>query len=189
MYLYHVGFEIIKDIDLKYGRKNADFGQGFYLSSDLDFSKKWARISKNKDTILNIYDLDLTDLKVLNFNGRNEDWFNYIYKNRNNYEDMYKDYDVVIGSIANDTIFDLYGILTSGLINNNIALKILSVGPSYTQIVIKSEKAKLKLKFIKYEILNKDDNLKTKKEVKKDEEEYQNIVFSMLDDKIKNLIN
>ena len=47
MYLYHVGFEIIKDVDLKYGRKNADFGQGFYLSSDLDFSKKWTRISKN----------------------------------------------------------------------------------------------------------------------------------------------
>ena len=189
MYLYHVGFEIIKDIDLKYGRKNADFGQGFYLSSDLDFSKKWARISNNTDTILNIYDFDLADLKILNFNERNEDWFNYIYKNRNNYDDIYKEYDVVIGSIANDTIFDLYGIVTSGLINNDIALKILSVGPSYTQIVIKSEKAKSKLKFINYEILNKEDILKTKKEVKKVEEEYQKLVFSMLDDKIKDLMN
>ena len=41
--VYHVGFDIIKEIDLKHGRSNADFGQGFYLSPDLDFSKKWAR--------------------------------------------------------------------------------------------------------------------------------------------------
>ena len=31
--LYHTGFEKIRRPDVHYDRKNADFGQGFYLSS------------------------------------------------------------------------------------------------------------------------------------------------------------
>ena len=58
MILYHVGFDIIKDIDLRHGRINADFGQGFYLSNNIEFSKKWATIKNDRDTILNFYDLD-----------------------------------------------------------------------------------------------------------------------------------
>ena len=37
MILYHVGFDIIKNPDIHYGRKNADFGQGFYLTDDKEF--------------------------------------------------------------------------------------------------------------------------------------------------------
>jgi len=53
MKLYHVSLDIIKDIDIYHGRINADFGQGFYSSLNIEFSKKWAPISKDKDTILN----------------------------------------------------------------------------------------------------------------------------------------
>ena len=31
------------DPDITIGRKNADFGQGFYLTDDLDFTRRWAR--------------------------------------------------------------------------------------------------------------------------------------------------
>lgn len=189
MELYHVGFNIIKEIDLKHGRINADFGQGFYLSNDLDFSKKWAQISDDKDTIINYYSLNDKDLKILNFKERNNDWIDYIFKNRNGYADIYKDYDVIIGPIANDTIFNLYGILTSGLINNETALKILNNDPLYYQIVIKSEKAKSQLKFLKYEILDKDIIKNNIDEVKKIEEDYQNLMFSFLDDSVIDILS
>ena len=55
MKLYHVGFEIIKNPDIKHGRKNADFGQGFYLSPNHDFSLRWARVSKDSNTYINTY--------------------------------------------------------------------------------------------------------------------------------------
>ena len=110
MDLYHVGFEIINEIDLKRGRENADFGQGFYLSNNLDFSMKWAGISRKKDTILNYYSLSTSNLKILEFKERNEEWLDYIFRNRNGYPDLYKDYDLIIGPISNDTIFNLYGI-------------------------------------------------------------------------------
>ena len=38
--LYHTGFETIRKPDITIGRKNADFGQGFYLSDDEEFSAK-----------------------------------------------------------------------------------------------------------------------------------------------------
>ena len=51
--LYHTGFQSIPEPDIRYGRKNADFGQGFYLSADLAFSKRWAREQKGLSTWLN----------------------------------------------------------------------------------------------------------------------------------------
>ncbi len=34
MKLYHTSFSIIENPDIYFGKKNADFGQGFYLSDD-----------------------------------------------------------------------------------------------------------------------------------------------------------
>ena len=114
--LYHTSFDIIKNPDIKYGRKNADFGQGFYLSDNKEFSKLWSRIRKDQKVHINSYSLLLDDLKIKRF-IRNIDWFEYIYENRNNVNDFYNDYDLIIGPIANDTIYDTWGILSSGILD------------------------------------------------------------------------
>ena len=44
MILYHTGFETIKEPDVHLGRRNADFGQGFYLTAD----RKAVRIQINR---------------------------------------------------------------------------------------------------------------------------------------------
>ena len=49
-------------------------------------------------------------------------------------------YDVLIGPIANDTIYDIWGITTGGLLSEAQALEILSVGPQYEQVVVKRGK-------------------------------------------------
>ena len=38
MKLYHAGKEEIREPDIYLGRKNADFGQGFYLTHDREFA-------------------------------------------------------------------------------------------------------------------------------------------------------
>ena len=38
MKLYHAGKEEIREPDIYLGRKNADFGQGFYLTPDREFA-------------------------------------------------------------------------------------------------------------------------------------------------------
>ena len=61
MILYHTSMTEIPVPDIRRGRKNADFGQGFYLTPDEDFSYRWAW----KDAVVNRYELDLTGLRVL----------------------------------------------------------------------------------------------------------------------------
>ena len=137
MQLYHAGFAVIKSLDIHFGRANADFAQGFYLSDNREFLMRWARERKGETTYLNEYKLGVTDLNIKHFE-RNEEWFSYLYRNRNGYKDAYPAYDVIIGPIANDTIYDIWGITTSGLLSEQQALEILTIGPLYEQIVIKT---------------------------------------------------
>ena len=184
MLLYHVGFSEIKNPNVKYGRSNADFGQGFYTSSDKDFSEKWAKKRKTEDTIFNSYELDETNLKIKRF-IRDKEWFDYIFSNRNFKEDYLAEYDVIIGPIANDTIYDTWGILTSGLIKPEKALEILCVGPQYEQVTLKTQKAVDNLKFLSSHIIPEEDLLKFRALVREEEEEYQENLAGLLEDYIK----
>ncbi len=142
MKLYHTGEKEIREPDIRRGRKNADFGQGFYLSPDRDFSSRWA----GADAVINEYDLDESGLVIHRF-SRDEEWFSYIFHNRRARDDLSA--DVVIGPIANDTIFETFGIISSGFLKPADALKLLLVGPEYTQVAVKTEKALSRLKWIR----------------------------------------
>ena len=141
MKLYHTSAAIIKKPDIYYGRRNADFGGGFYLSDSHEFAAKWA--GENTPHV-NHYTLDLTGLSVREFT-RDGAWFDYIANNRAGNRDSYADADVIIGPIASDTLYDTYGIVFSGLLSDMDALRLLKVGDAYTQINIKSEKAAAQL--------------------------------------------
>lgn len=178
--LYHVGLFEIKEPDVYHGRKNADFGQGFYLSNDLNFCLKWARFENDKVTYLNKYELDLNDLKIKSFE-KDKECFKYINNNRNNYEDYLKDYDLIIGPISNDILYNTLGITTSGILNLDDSYKLFSIGDNlYNQYVIKTLKAKSNLKFIESKILKEEDLIKLKKELKKEEKKFQNLFFKTL---------
>jgi len=140
IHLYHTGFDKIDHPNIHYGRKNADFGQGFYLSDNEEFSKRWARERSGLTTYINFYDLDTEGLDIKRF-SRDEEWFDYIYSNRAGYRDRLIGYDVITGPITNYTIYDTWGITTSGLLKREQALQLLLIGPQYMQTAIKSEKA------------------------------------------------
>ena len=141
MKLYHTGDKEIRDPDIRRGRKNADFGQGFYLTPDLEFARRWA----GKNAVLNEYELDESGLNIHRF-SRSEEWFDYIFHNRRAKDSL--TVDVVIGPIANDTIFETLGIISSGILKTEEALKLLEIGPEYTQVAVKTEKAVQQLRWI-----------------------------------------
>ncbi|MBO7634630.1 MAG: DUF3990 domain-containing protein [Lachnospiraceae bacterium] len=151
MRLYHTSDREIINPDIHYGRKNADFGWGFYLTPDRDFTYRWAR----KDAVVNEYELLEDGLDIHTF-VRDAKWFDYIYNNRRINDTLGA--DVIVGPIANDTIFDTLGILSSGLIRPENALKLLMVGPEYIQVAIKTEKAAVNLHFLGSEKIERIDN-------------------------------
>ena len=164
MHLYHTSSVEIRKPDIYHGRKNADFGQGFYLTPDKEFALRWAA----KDAIINEYILNMEGLSVHEF-SRDDEWFGYIYNNRSFKDSL--EYDVIIGPIANDTIYNTYGILTSGFVKPEHAVKLLCIGPEYTQVAVKSKKAGDNLIWVGSEQV--DNAEKYKEIVRKEEEEYQ----------------
>ncbi|MCR4790697.1 MAG: DUF3990 domain-containing protein [Treponemataceae bacterium] len=168
--LFHTSFQVIEKPDIKHGRANADFGQGFYLSDNEDFSKRWAENHNGMTSKINTYTLDIENLKVKIFHRDNE-WFKYISDNRMGKADSLAAYDLIIGPIANDTLYDTYGVITSGLLSEKDALSILRIGPEYNQIVIKTQKAADVLKFEKAFSLD-DEEIAKYKIVLKEEEKY-----------------
>ena len=144
MKLYHTGTDVIHEPDISLGRKNADFGPGFYLTPDIEFARRWA----GPDAVINEYEFDEADLAVQRFD-RDESWFGYIFRNRRGHDTLSA--DVVIGPIANDTIFETYGIISSGSLSAEDALKLLMIGPEYPQVAVKTEKAAGQLRWIRAE--------------------------------------
>ena len=80
---------------------------------------------------------------------------------------------MIIGPIANDTIYDTWGILTSGLIDQETALRVFMLGPAYEQTVIKTEKAAAALHFISSQVLSHAEMEAYRDIVKREEERFQ----------------
>lgn len=134
MRLYHASKEEIRKPDVHFGRKNADFGQGFYLSPDMEFARRWS----GEGFLINVYELELQGLRVRELR-RNEEWFSYIFQNRRTRDTL--EADVIIGPIANDTLYDTLGIISSGFLDPEDALELLMIGPAYTQVALKTPEA------------------------------------------------
>ena len=137
--LFHTGYLEIRQPSVLHGRKNADFGQGFYLSPSDEFAGRWAKERRDSRIIVNTYELETDGLRIKHFE-RDRQWFRYIFSNRRA-EDTLPDYDVIIGPIANDTIYDTLGIFTSGYLPDDLALDLFRIGPCYEQIALKTDKA------------------------------------------------
>ena len=83
---------------------------------------------KDKNTIMNIYELDCSCLNIKEFK-LDEEWLKY----------------------------NLYGVITSGYLTSSQSLKILEIGNEYTQVVLNSPKAIDNLKFISSNIISSQD--------------------------------
>lgn len=96
-------------------------------------------------------------------------------------DDRYPEADIVIGPIANDTLYDTFGVFTSGLLEKNRVLQLLLAGPSYEQIVIKTDRARGQLCWIESEKLSADMVSEYRKIVKQEESAYQEAIARILD--------
>lgn len=114
MILYHGSNTDIEQIDLKAGIPYKDFGQGFYLTPDIETAKRMAQKKANLfggTPTLIAYELKEdelanTSLKVKRFPEKaTAEWFLFIDANRDRkLPHPTHDYDIVIGPIADDGV-------------------------------------------------------------------------------------
>ena len=172
--LYHTGSAEIRNPEIGHGRKNADFGPGFYLTPDRGFTYRWA----GADAVVNEYELDLSGLAVHRFD-RGEAWFDCIFHNRRGTDTLTA--DVVIGPIANDTIFDTLGMISSGFLSPADAVRLLKIGPEYTQVAVKTAGALRQLKWLRSERITRLDAETRKKEAEAYEAAFAAAMQEILD--------
>lgn len=142
MNLYHGSYIEIPNPDIKHSRRQVDFGQGFYTTPLKDQAKKWCNKFKRdgKKGIISKYNFDdkiLTQLKVITFKTYSEKWLDFVLTCRKGKDPF--DYDIVIGGIANDKVFNTIELYFDGLIDKNEAIKRLRYNKPNLQICFRSQ--------------------------------------------------
>ena len=158
------------------GKKNNDFGLGFYCTKDINLAKEWA-VSSLKDGFANKYILNIEYLKILNLNSYEYtilNWIAILVEHRlfslktpvaqrakkyliDNFWINVNAYDVIIGYRADDSYFDY----VESFLNNSITVeqlaKAMKLGKLGEQIVIKSQYAFSCLTYDGFEIAKKEE--------------------------------
>ncbi len=136
--------------DLTHSRPNVDFAGGFYTTSIYEQAEKWCRRFKyrSRDGIISSYEFDETAyeaLKVLKFDSYSEEWLDFILNCRRGQDST--DYDIVIGGVTNDKVFNTVELYFDGLIDKKEAINRLRYEKPNLQIAFRTEKALSYLKF------------------------------------------
>lgn len=156
MILYHGSYLEISQPDLAHSRDAVDFGKGFYLTPIESQAKKWCvkhsrRWADMVVTRYNLADESLAQLKVLKFDAYSEDWLDFIVSCRAK-EDV-SDWDVVIGGVANDKVFDTLELFFDGLATKAQTIDRLRFEEPNLQVCLRTQAAIAALKFLDSEKL------------------------------------
>lgn len=112
MTVYHGGYVAIPKPEIRIGRNTKDFGPGFYCTMIREQAERWA---KRYDTpVVSVYTVRLdTSLKILEFKEMTEEWLDFIIACRHGKAHAY---DIVIGAMANDQIYNYIADYIDGII-------------------------------------------------------------------------
>lgn len=142
MRVFHGSTTIVESPLVNAGRRNLDFGQGFYVTDLEEQAISWAQqpLNAGKPKFLNIYELDLQGVidygyRYLHFGHYDNAWLDFVVGNRRG-ERLWEAYDIVEGGIANDRVFNTIELYIAGLTPREEALQKLIHEQPNNQICI-----------------------------------------------------
>ncbi len=160
MIVHHGSTEIIENPDVIHSKRYLDFGRGFYITTFESQAKKWAvrkGMRQEKSAIVNVYELseEWDDFRVLSFEKENGKWLEFVCACRKG-EALNKNYDIIIGNVANDDIFKTVDMYFRGLWNKEKVLDELRYYKMNDQICIVNQETLNQLITFKraYEVKN-----------------------------------
>lgn len=144
MIVYHGSYVAVPNPDLQHSRKGVDFGQGFYVTPLYEQAQKWCQRFKHtgQKGIVSSYDFNenaFSNLKVLKFDSYTEEWFDFVIACRQQTDAS--DYDIVIGGIADDRVFNTIELYEDNLITKSEALARLIYEKPNLQIAFRTDTA------------------------------------------------
>lgn len=157
MIVYHGSNLEITKPDCAHSRKKVDFGAGFYVTPLQEQAKSWAEKFKRMGDSAIVSQYELSDdvfesSCILKFDAYNGEWLDFVFACRQGNDPS--DYDIVMGGVANDRVFDTINLYFDGLIGKDEALgRLKFLGPSYQICIKRQEIIDRFLTFIRSELL------------------------------------
>lgn len=155
MKIFHGSTVSVRRPSLHYGRKNTDFGKGFYATTDFDQAARWAHIKKVRSNsvhaVVSIYEIadDLLEregLVIMRYNGATESWLNFVVENRKAKTPLHE-YDIVLGPVANDKLYATISMYENGDLDVEAAIVQLKTHVLFNQVSFHSVKALGEIRF------------------------------------------
>lgn len=143
MLIYHASDTIVNTPDTIHSRTNLDFGKGFYATVIREQAERYAQrfILRNRKGILNVYEFTPTEaLNIKSFDAYDSEWLDFVAACRMG-EDVYKQYDVICGGIANDRVFNTLDLYFSNQMTKEEALKRLIFEKPNQQLCFTNQRA------------------------------------------------
>lgn len=156
MILYHGSDVIIKKPELIKQNRTLDFGSGFYTTANreqaVNFAQKVQARRKSLAAYVSVYEIPSVEelqqnLDVLVFSEADEMWLDFVSENRNGKYNG-KQYDIIYGPVANDTIYRTFVAYEEGLYTKEETVKRLKIKKLYNQMTFTSREALAYLKYI-----------------------------------------
>ncbi len=157
MILYHGSYTEVESPNVEFSRRKVDFGAGFYTTPILEQAKNWSgRFLRRQETAyVSYYDFDeklFENFNVRSFDSYSEEWLDFILTCRTGLDNS--EYDIVIGGVANDKVFNTVELYFDNLIDKGQALERLLYEEPNVQICFRNQDIINKyLRFVKSEKL------------------------------------
>lgn len=125
MLIFHASTQIVTHPDTMHSRSKLDFGKGFYATvleaQAIAYGQRF--VLRGETAFLNVYEFCLSNKYVVKtFDRYDEEWLDFILSCRKG-ESCYRQYDVIMGGIANDRVFNTLDLYFSQMITKDEALK------------------------------------------------------------------
>lgn len=174
--LFHGSEKVIEAPSFGEGKRNNDFGLGFYCTETENLAREWA-VSSLRDGFCNRYTLDTEYMKILNLNSPDYtilNWIAVLVEHRlfsirtpiarrakkyliDNFGINVNAFDIVTGYRADDSYFDY----AESFLNNAISVEQLAaamkLGKLGEQIVLKSQFAFSRIRFEGFDVAEKEE--------------------------------
>ena len=136
--------------EIRIGRNTKDFGNGFYCTIIKEQAQRWAKRYDTK--IVSIYDVRInTSLRIKEFAEMSEEWLDFIIACRSGKPHAY---DIVIGAMANDQIYNYISDYIDGVITREQFWVLAKFKYPTHQINFCTEEALKCLQYRGYEVVN-----------------------------------
>lgn len=153
--VFHGSNIVVQEPLVSIGRKNLDFGLGFYVTVLAEQADEWAgnkaRYFMQAEGYVSQYEFDMdaamAAFRYHKFEAYDREWLRFIVRNRDGGDD-WKQWDIIEGGVANDRVIDTVENYRAGLIDEETALRLLSQHqPNHQNCIVKQEVVDKYLRF------------------------------------------